>query len=176
MIGVKFELKGVKEALEQFDSKKITGAIRSTLDKSATQGKQQIVKAVSDNYNIKPKDVRDVVQVERTTQTALETKIHIARKKLSLAYFKARQTATGVVAHVRKSGASVYPSAFVVKRWGGKVFRRRGKKRFPLKTLSGPAVTEIVRLEHIMEKVQKRINESMEKLLPEEIKKRVFKR
>ncbi|MBM4338804.1 MAG: hypothetical protein FJ110_04610 [Deltaproteobacteria bacterium] len=176
MIKPSFELKGVKEALEQFDSKKVKAAIRSTLDRSATQGKQEIVKAVSDNYNIKPKDVRDVTEVQRTTQTALETKIRIARKKLSLAYFRARQTATGVVAHVRKSGASVYPSAFIIRKFGGKVFRRKTEKRFPIKHMAGPAVTEIVKLDNIMDKVQKRINESMQKLFPEEIKKRVFKR
>jgi len=71
MIKAEFKLEGVKEALENFSSKKVQQAIRSTLDKTATQGKKEIVDLVSTQYNIAPKDVRDTIEVKRTTQTSI---------------------------------------------------------------------------------------------------------
>lgn len=168
-----FKLEGVKEALEMVDSKKVRQAIRSTLDKTATQAKQEIVSAVSENYNIKPKDIRGVITVRRTTFERLETMIRIARKKLSLAYFKARQAPAGALANVRKSDISFYPRAFVIKKYGGKVYRRKGKERWPIQHLAGPAVTEIVKMDKIMNRVKERAYQTMQKLFPEEIKKRI---
>lgn len=172
MIKAEFELKGVKEALENFSSKKVKQAIRSTLDKTGTQAKKEIVDIVSSDYNIAPKDVRDAIKVERTTQTSLETRIKIASKKLSLLYFKARQAPRGVLANVRKGTVSFYKSAFIVDKWH-KAMIRTGRKRLPIEHRAGPSVTQIVAMDKIMDRIKAKMSKIMNDMFLEEIKKRI---
>lgn len=168
-----FKLEGFDEVKKMVDSNLFRKALRSTLDRGTTKAKQEIVKAVSEAYHIQPKDVREVIAVRRTSMEKLETIIRVARKKLSLAYFRARQAPKGALANVRKAGVSFYPSAFVIRKYGGKVYRRKGAERFPIKHLAGPAVTEIVKMDKIMSRVKEKAYSTMNKLFHEEITKRI---
>jgi hypothetical protein len=169
------ELKGVKEALEAFDPKIVKKAIRSTLDKTGTYGKKEIVETISSEYNIAPKDIRDKISVVRTTMESLETKLRIVSRKLSLVYFKARQAPKGVLANIRKSSLEFYKSAFVQTMPTGfqGVFKRKTTKRYPIKHLAGPSVTEIVGSERIWTKITATVQDFMDRTFKDEIDKRI---
>ena len=52
-LGVKFELRGVKEALNLFSPKVVSKAVRYALDRSGKAIKTDITKEISRGYNIK---------------------------------------------------------------------------------------------------------------------------
>jgi hypothetical protein len=60
-------------------------------------------------------------------------------RHLPLSFFGAKQFSYGVRAKIWGKAQS-FRSAFVVKRYGGGVFKRTGKARFPIEQLWGPAV------------------------------------
>jgi hypothetical protein len=66
-------------------------------------------------------------------------------RHLPLSFFGAKQFSYGVRAKIW-GRAQTFRSAFVVKRYGGGVFKRTAKARFPIEQLWGPAVpVEILR-------------------------------
>ena len=74
-----------------------------------------------------------------STRATLETRIIGTGRHLPLSVFGAKQFSSGVRAKVW-GRAQTYSSAFVVGRFGGNVFKRTSKKRFPIEQLWGPAV------------------------------------
>ena len=60
-------------------------------------------------------------------------------RHLPLSFFGAKQFSYGVRAKIW-GRAQTFRSAFVVKRYGGGVFKRTGKARFPIEQLWGPSV------------------------------------
>lgn len=173
---MKAELKGIKEALDMYDAKKVRQATRSTLDKTGTFMKRRIVEMVTNAYEIASKDVRDKITVIRTSMSSLETILKIKSQKLSLVYFKARQAPKGVLANIKRGGLSYWAHAFIQYPnnpiWVGV---RRTKNRCPIRGLKGPSVTDIVGQEKWKEPLEKEAGEYMEKLLIEEIDKRIYK-
>ncbi len=173
---MKAELKGVKEALEMFDAKKVRQATRSTLDKTGTFMKRRIVEMVTNIYEIMAKDVRDKITILRTSMSSLETVLKIKSQKLSLVYFKARQAPKGLLANIKRGQVSYWPHAFLHTPdrpiWTA---IRRGKPRTPLRGLKGPSVSDIVGQEKWKEPIENEAGEYMERLLTEEIEKRINK-
>jgi hypothetical protein len=146
-------------------------SLRSTLDKSTTAARQEIVSGVTEKYNFKPADVRAAMVTLRTTQTDLETGVTIKSSRPSLAYFKAKQISSGVVAQVRKGTSSFYKSAFIVNKWN-KAMIRKGKNRLPIEHRAGPSITEIVDKEPLLDKVKAAFESAFDRLFGEEINKR----
>ena len=81
-----------------------------------------------------------VTHFERAaSRLKLETRIVGTGRHLPLSIFGAKQFSYGVRARVW-GRAQIYRSAFVVDRFGGNVFKRTSKARFPIEQLWGPAV------------------------------------
>jgi hypothetical protein len=174
---VSVELKGAKEALETFNPKLVMKAIRSTLDKSATQMKKEFVTEISSRYNISSKDIRSTIKTIRTSLKSFEAKLRIMSRKLSLVYFKGHQTPKGVLATIKKGKLTFIPHAFIQTMPTGYkgAFKRKGIKRYPIKHMPGPSITEISGSENILPKIQTKIQEFMDKTLLQEIQKRLKK-
>jgi hypothetical protein len=169
------KLEGVKEALEMYDPKIVKQAIRSTLDKTATQVKQDIVEDVSTNYNIKAKEVRDAITVYRTKANDLKSEVVINSGHLQLvAYFKALQNRAGVVANISRRGLTTIKGAFINpgQTWHGSLMRK-GKARYPLKTIAGPTIPDVAGGQRLFKSVKEMWERNMEKLFGEEIEKRL---
>ena len=62
-------------------------------------------------------------------------------RKIPLKLFRARQTRSGVSAHVW-GGLKHYPSAFIVRSLGHHVFRRVSRRRLPIERLTGPSIAD----------------------------------
>lgn len=186
----RFELTGVKEALETFSSKKIRQAIRSTLDKTGTYAKKEIVDGITKDYNIAARDVRDKIEVQRTTQNSLETTLKIKSKKISLVHFGARQAPKGVVVFIKRGIPTVYMEAWVRDRYVAIRKTRpwpkgvgRGKKgkgqgvdperatKLKMKGLPGPSVTNLAH--PILDRIRSKIITFMQETFANEIKKRI---
>jgi hypothetical protein len=179
------KLEGVKEALEMFDPKTVKQAIRSTLDKTGTKAKQDIVGAISGMYYIKPKDVRDQITVQRTTSKEFLVGIWISMKRFQLfEYFKAFQDAAGIVVNISRVHTTHIPHAFIRATkagWKG-VMVRRGRSRYPISGsvkaagLPGPAIAELAGAPKMIEDIKAKAAKNMEELFYQEIDARLAKK
>ena len=181
------ELKGIKEALEMYDPKKVRQATRSTLDKTMTFMKRRLITLVTELYNLPATEVRSAIKSVRTTMTELVATLKITGERVALYKFPHSKMPKGIVASV-KIGKSFYiPGGFVQTMPTGHtgVFRRKifpwpkGKggraAKMRIRHYAGPSIPEIVGSEGFKPIVEKEAGEHMEKLLMEEIEKRIYK-
>lgn len=178
------QLKGVKEAMEAFDPKIVKKAIRSTLDKSGTQVKKDIIDMVSGLYYVKPSDMRsnEIIEVRRTTATELSVGIWISKKRFQLYnYFHAMQDKVGIYVNVSRINTTRIPHAFIqTARTGWKgVMVRKGKPRYPISGsvksagLPGPSIAELAGGSKVMDRIKEKTEKNMAEMLEDEIAKRI---
>lgn len=143
------KLEGVEKALRQFDSKTVIRAARSAVNDVATQGKNEAVRIIKSEYNIKPSRLKQYLKLTaKAAGNSLQAIITGKGMGLALSYFDARQT--GVVANRKgfrytrragKQGNLRYGGAVtaLVKRAGGRkeVSGKYGNKPFIAKMKSG---------------------------------------
>jgi len=188
------ELKGIKEALEMYDPKKVRQATRSTLDKTMTFMKRRLITLVTELYNLPATEVRSATKSVRTTMTELVATLKISGKRISLVKFPYAQMPKGVAASIKLGKSFFIPHGFVQTMSTGfkGVFKRAGKFKFKIipnvkhrnpagvrreiiRHYPGPSIPEIVGSEGFKPIVEKEAGEHMEKLLMEEIEKRIYK-
>ena len=83
--------------------------------------------------------VNAATRFKSATRATMSTVTSGTGRHLPLSFFGAKQFSYGVRAKIW-GRAQTFRSAFVVKRYGGGVFKRTGKARFPIEQLWGPAV------------------------------------
>lgn len=195
MIQMKVELKGVKEALEMYDPKKVRQAIRSTLDKTMTFMKKRLITLITEKYNVPATEVRKVISTVRTTMAELVATLNLKGKRIPMVLFPhADIKPGGVVVSMIARKSFVMPHSFEAKMSIGHVgiFKRLNKfkyKIFPnvkhrnsagvrrqiIGQKMGPSVPEIIGSEGFKPRVEKEAGDYMEKLFIEEIEKRIYK-
>jgi hypothetical protein len=109
--------------------------------KGFTQVKRVLVKQTGIKYGM----IGRAVKAKRATRVNLVYEIEATGNETNLNLFGPAQRKKGVSArpwNVRR----IFPSTFIVKAYGGKVYKRTGAKRFPIKQLFGPNIArEIVK-------------------------------
>lgn len=116
-------------------------AINHTGDKARTQVTRALVKQTGLKYG----RVRQAMRTVRAGVLGLTYRIIAKGGYVSLKEFGARQTQKGVSA-APWGKRRVFPHTFIVPSLGGHVFERKGRARFPIRKLWGPAVpAELVR-------------------------------
>ncbi|ACI92705.1 conserved hypothetical protein [Afipia carboxidovorans OM5] len=104
-------------------------------DKGRTQVKRVLVKQTGIKYGLIHKAMRTVYSTPATLTYTL-----VARgDETNIALFGARQGKRGVSA-APWGRRHVFKSTFIVGRYGGKVYKRIGPARFPLKQVFGPNI------------------------------------
>jgi hypothetical protein len=89
----KFELKGVKEAMQLLDQKKVITASRLALNRSSAHGRTVAVEEITKDYNIKPARVRSYLKLTaRASGYKVWAIITGVGMGLPLGYFDARQS------------------------------------------------------------------------------------
>jgi hypothetical protein len=96
-------------------------------------------RALAEQSSIPRGAVTAAMKFRASTRATLETRIIGTGRHLPLSVFGAKRFSYGVRAKVW-GRAQTYRSAFVVGRFGGNVFKRTSKARFPIEQLWGPAV------------------------------------
>ncbi|OYX97169.1 MAG: hypothetical protein B7Y80_20725 [Hyphomicrobium sp. 32-62-53] len=103
--------------------------------KALTAHRRALVKQSS----IPRSDVHAAVRFTQATRSSLETRTTGSGRHLPLSRFGAKQFSYGVRAKLWGK-AQMYPSAFVVRRYGNNVYKRTSAKRLPIEQLWGPAI------------------------------------
>jgi len=130
-------------------------ALNHTLGKAVTAGNR----AVTKDWNIKLKELKPYVHTTKATQYSHTAIIRVKSRSISLSHFGARQLKRGVSFKLKKDkGRTTLKHTFIAKTKNGYVgvFKRKGRKRFPLntfksispssmyKTDGGKAVDEVI--------------------------------
>ena len=179
-LGMEFKLKGLDEAMKTFSSKVVSKAIKYALDRSGKQIKTEIVREVSQGYNMKQADIRDKITVGRVEQIGKDNtvKLRIRGARIPLGKFPLKEQAKGIVAQVRKDKPIYYERGFS-HQWAtgtkttkrGKIrlttekdaYQRRGPKAYPIWTLYGPSVPQLVGSDWMYKVVQKIFSDRMQR-------------
>ena len=116
-------------------------AFSMALNKEGRKSFTQLRRALAQQSSIPRGAVNAATRFRSATRADLATITSGSGRHLPLSLFGAKQFSYGVRAKVW-GRAQTLRSAFVVKRYGGGVFKRTGKARFPIEQLWGPSVPQ----------------------------------
>ena len=116
-----------------------SGGIVRALNRTATETRTAMTRALVKQTGIKHAVVRRQLTVDNASRGSLTAVIKAKGGFQSLKDTGARQTKKGVSA-APWGKRRVFPGTFIIGRYGGNVYKRTSKKRFPLHKLFGPAI------------------------------------
>jgi hypothetical protein len=114
-------------------------AFSMALNKEGRKSFTLMRRSLSQQSSIPRSAVNAATRFKSSTTATISTVISGTGRHLPLSFFGAKQFSYGVRAKIWGKAQS-FRSAFVVKRYGGGVFKRTGKARFPIEQLWGPSV------------------------------------
>lgn len=131
-------------------------ALNRTVDSSATETSREIRKV----YNLKDRTVKAALRKVRASRSRLVATLHVEGARIGLIEFEARWRqgqAVGATVRIKLGGArKPVAGAFIADARGGRgVFRRVGKKRFPLKYLTTISIPQAFSNDDVVGAVQK---------------------
>ena len=114
-------------------------AFSMALNKEGRKSFTQLRRSLAQQSSIPRGAVNAATRFTSVTRNTMSTVTTGTGRHLPLSFFGAKQFSYGVRAKIW-GRAQTFRSAFVVKRYGGGVFNRTGKARFPIEQLWGPSV------------------------------------
>jgi len=153
-------------------------AISAALNRTVDGVRADVVREVTETYDIRAKDVRANVGVKKSNLSTLRAAVYGKGSPIPLINFrvtpsKPGQQRPGTVlrASVKRSGGLPIPGAFVARFKSGHagVLRRTGKARLPVRELFGPALPQMMGGEKVRKEVLARAEERFGKRLDHEI-------
>ena len=114
-------------------------AFSMALNKEGRKSFTQLRRSLAQQSSIPRGAVNAATRFQSATRGTMATVTSGTGRHLPLSFFGAKQFSYGVRAKIW-GRAQTFRSAFVVKRYGGGVFKRTGKARFPIEQLWGPSV------------------------------------
>jgi hypothetical protein len=114
-------------------------AFSMALNKEGRKSFTQMRRALAQQSSIPRAAVNAATRFKSSTTATMSTVTSGSGRHLPLSFFGAKQFSYGVRAKIWGKAQSFH-SAFVIKRYGGGVFKRTGKARFPIEQLWGPSV------------------------------------
>ena len=161
-------IKNITDGFGPAMKKEMTTAV----NKTSKFHKNEIARSISKKVAIKQKDVKKVIDVKKATIRPTATVTVNKTTRLSLKYFGARQTKSGVSYRIENGKRRKLRDAFgpSIPRLGNHVYRRAGSARLPLKKkLQGPSPAGVYN-KHGLLRVSK---EQLEARLDYELNRRV---
>jgi hypothetical protein len=120
-------------------------AVIFALNRTAEWMKGQVTRGISEEKRIKLKAVRDRVSIARANKKNLQSLLNCNfRGILARDLGSMRQTPEGA-----KAGGQLFPGSFIASlKPGAKagIYRRKGKERFPVKSVTIPIFTEAMKI------------------------------
>ena len=114
-------------------------AFSMALNKEGRKSFTQLRRSLAQQSSIPRGAVNASTRFKSASRSTMSTVTSGTGRHLPLSFFGAKQFSYGVRAKIW-GRAQTFRSAFVVKRYGGGVFKRTGKGRYPIEQLWGPAV------------------------------------
>lgn len=145
----KESIKDVERRLGKFPDK-APNAIANALNRSVSNVSSNIVKEVRKNYHIKAVDVKNTLKIFKASRSRLGAEVRSSGKPLGLNKFKVSpktvnpKRKTQLKIAVKKDGVKQILGAFIANLNGIKVFKREGKRRFPIARKFGPSVPQMI--------------------------------
>lgn len=128
-----------------------------------TYGKSSALHRQTD---IPPSIIRAATKFTPSRKSNLRTVISGSGKELPLRLFKPHQFKFGVKAKVWGRMQS-YKSAFIVAKYGGNVFHRTSRKRFPIQKMFGPSIPKEMVKDQTLETFEQSGNAVMDRAMHE---------
>ncbi|MBP2655405.1 MAG: hypothetical protein H6Q73_2974 [Firmicutes bacterium] len=153
-------------------------AISSALNRTIDGVKTDVTRKVTETYDIKAKDVRATLRVQKANTDTLQASVSANGSPIPLIKFRVtpnkpgqKKIGTLLRASVKRSGGKPISGAFVAKFKSGHIgiMQRDGKNRLPVKELYGPAVPQMMSENKVREYVVDGAGERFEKRLDHEI-------
>jgi hypothetical protein len=135
------QIRRMKAAIEG-TGRKLRKELAVACNATAARCKNIVAKNIGKELAISQKVIKTAVSVGRKANEAnISTHVDVAKDgRINVGYFGARQTKTGVSYRVSKTAGRVSaPGAFVIRKYDGKVYKRKGKQRFPITGIYGPS-------------------------------------
>ncbi len=114
-------------------------AFSMALNKEGRKSFTQLRRSLAQQSSIPRGAIIAATRFQSATRNTMATVTSGSGRHLPLSFFGAKQFSYGVRAKIW-GRAQTFRSAFVVERYGGGVFKRTGKARFPIEQLWGPSV------------------------------------
>ena len=125
----------------QLGEKRATRLFRLAMNKKGRQGATAVKRAIRAQTSIKYGDISKVVKFRPARGNNLETRITGTSREMPLSYFKPKQFSYGVGVTVWGKRQR-YASQFIIAKYGGGVFVRTSKARFPIRQTYGPSIAK----------------------------------
>lgn len=116
-------------------------AFSMALNKEGRKSFTLLRRSLAQQSSIPRSAVNAATRFTSATRATMSTVTVGSGRHLPLSFFGAKQFSYGVRAKIWGKAQS-FRSAFVVKRYGGGVFKRAAKSRFPIEQLWGPSVPQ----------------------------------
>lgn len=175
------DLRYIEKRLETLESKAPIVLIRA-VNRAANAAKVQIAKEVNSKYQISSAKVRSTLDIKKANRGNLVAEVKSEGKNIGLYKFKVspktkvrRGKSKVYRASVKKEGGykelSGKPKPFVAEMKNSHmgVFVRKGRSRLSIKELYGPSVPQMIKNEEIMDSIEKRTSEVLNKRIDHEI-------
>ncbi|MDQ2080489.1 phage tail protein [Xanthobacteraceae bacterium Astr-EGSB] len=120
-------------------AKLVPAAVARALNRTVTETRTAVARALVKQTGAKYAVVRKALSTTPASVGHLSASIIARGGFMPLSAFKPKKTRKGVSA-APWGTRRVFPASFMVKKWGGNVYVRMGKPRFPIHKLYGPAI------------------------------------
>ncbi len=153
----------------------------SAINKTLAQGQTRMIRAITAEFNISAREVREALVIKRAFagqgRYLIEGWLGSPTKRgrsLNLIHFSARQTRQGVTFKIKRGGGrQLIPGAFIANKdnsAGGVVFIREGKSRLPIKAIQTIAVAQMFNTERVNAEVRAFIEANFPRIYASEMK------
>ena len=131
--------------------------LSNALNRSLENARSNAVNGARENYNVRAKDVRSTIKLQRAKPSRLMGAVWSTGKVLPLTAFKVNpgtvngRRRTPIRVGVRKGSVETLERAFIARsgNFNG-VYARKGKSRLPIQQLYGPAVPQMLSNESVV--------------------------
>lgn len=139
VVSVRMEgLPRIRAMLERAE-KLSPAAVARALNRTAERARTDMTRALVKQTGLKFGRIRAATSLWRASAGSLQAEIKAKGGYTSLKEFGARKTAKGVSA-APWGRRQVFDGTFIVRRYGGHVYKREGRRRWPIQKLYGPAI------------------------------------
>ena len=145
--------------------------------KAANKGESLIAKEVTKELNTAQRNVKAQITRKRVSSSTGSKLILAKSARIPLRDFKARQIKSGVSYKISKTrGRKRIPGAFIIKKFGGHVFKRENNDRGSIYKPAGVSPWGIFVVNKLQRQVTPKINQEVHKQLAERLRYQTLKK
>lgn len=165
-MSIEIEMEAAEAVITMLDSlseEKAGRAIKAAAKRAATAARTEGSKRLRKIYTMRASDVKARTQIKADSNGST---LLIRGPVERVEKYKAKERAAGIFVTIKRGNGGIVPRSFS---YDGNFIARKGKARYPLKGLYGPSVPQLFGNAEILDAMQERGAEVMERRLEHEI-------